>query len=258
MADLIANYKAVRASAALCAIASGRAPEEVKVLAVSKTFPAADIQRLYDAQNVREFAESKAQELEEKAKTLPDDIVWHFIGHLQGNKVRKVVRIARVIHSVDSEELIERLDRIAGEERKHLKILLEVNLSGEENKSGAYPEEIIRLTATCVQSKNLELIGLMTMAPEDANEERLGVIFGTLSDLKTELNRLFELHLTELSMGMSGDYKVAIARGATIVRIGSRIFGERDYGEQADSAQSTRHPCDGDCHSCGTCGGIRE
>ncbi len=207
--------------------ASRRNPETVRLLAVSKTFPAGDIAALY-RHGCRRFGESRIAELEEKASSLPSDIEWHFIGQLQSNKVRRAVRTAAFIHSVNSPALLERIDRIAGEESRRPKILLEVNVSGEPSKSGCPPEEILRLAELAADARNLDFLGLMTMAPADAAEEDLDRFFGETSRLKQDLERRLRRSLPELSMGMSSDYRTAIRHGATIVRIGTAIFGRRD------------------------------
>lgn len=191
-----------------------------RLLPVSKTFPAEAVRVLYDA-GARSFGESRVAELEEKAKTLPSDIEWHFIGNLQANKVRRVLKTAKVIHSVDSAGLLERVDRIAGEEGVHPRVFLEVNISGEASKSGMTPEELegaMRLRETL---KNTEVSGLMTMAPQGAAEAELREIFGKLRSLADGYG------LEGCSMGMSEDYHIALEMGSTLIRVGSKIFGKR-------------------------------
>ncbi|MEA4862822.1 MAG: YggS family pyridoxal phosphate-dependent enzyme [Victivallaceae bacterium] len=190
------------------------------LVAVSKTFPASDIQEIYDC-GQRSFGESRASELAEKVKSLPADIEWHFIGHLQSNKVKAVVEYSSWIHAVDSLKLLERIDRIAGELGKRPKLLLEVNVSGEESKFGLRPEELAELLA--FKPEHCEVVGLMTMAPDGAPEPELRRIFTTLAGLAKSVG------LPELSMGMSGDYPIAVECGATMVRVGSAIFGRREY-----------------------------
>ena len=141
MSPVIANYMEVRAAIDAAAREAHRDPAEIRLLAVSKTFPVEPIRELYDA-GVRAFGESRVTELAEKAARLPEDIEWHFIGRLQSNKARKAVQLAKVIHSVDSAALLERLDRIAGEERKRPAVLLEVNVSGEASKAGVPVAEL--------------------------------------------------------------------------------------------------------------------
>lgn len=201
-----------------------RAPGAAELLAVSKTFPAADILAVYNA-GQRKFGESKADELAAKAAALPNDIEWHFIGHLQSNKVRSVVAHAHVIHSVDSAKLLERIERIAGEEGVQVEALLEVNISGEASKFGLSPEAAEALARQSSGLHNVKVTGFMTMAPEGAGEELLIKVFSGLKELADKCG------LAQLSMGMSGDFKTAVACGATLVRIGTAIFGKRDYSK---------------------------
>ncbi len=223
---IIQQYEEVLQQIRDAAQMAGRDPVSIRLLAVSKTFPATDIAALYQ-HGCRAFGENRVPELEAKAAVLPPDIEWHLIGQLQSNKVRRAVKTAAVIHSVDSPELLERIDRIAGEERRHPAILLEVNISGEVAKSGCTPEELPRLAALAATAQNVNFRGLMTMAPFEAAEPELDRIFERLRTLRDELEQQLNRPLPELSMGMSGDYRIAIRHGATIVRIGTAIFGRR-------------------------------
>jgi len=216
------QYLEVSQKVAQCAESCGN--DRVELLAVSKTFPAENIAELY-ACGVRRFAESKAMELAAKAAGLPGDIEWHFIGHLQSNKVKSVLEHATVIHTVDSWKLLERIDRIAGELGKKPQVFLEVNVSGEASKFGLNCTEAAQVIEQSGNLTNILLNGLMTMAPDGAPPEELRRIFSTLRDLAQKYN------LPELSMGMSGDYPAAIACGATYVRIGTAIFGKRSYAK---------------------------
>jgi len=215
-----AALKKVAEEVAAAARASGRNPEEVQLLAVSKTFPAEAVLAAYNA-GQRRFGESKTPELAAKARSLPADIEWHFIGHLQSNKVRQTLECAQTIHSVDSVKLLERIDRLSGELGKQPKLFLEVNVSGEASKFGMAPETVEE--ALAFPLRHARIVGLMTMAPEGAPKSALERIFSTLAELARRHG------LAELSMGMSGDFPVAVACGATIVRVGSRIFGGRVY-----------------------------
>ena len=200
----------------------------VKLLVVSKTFPSECILTAYNCEQ-RVFGENKVQELEEKVLKLPKCIEWHLIGHLQSNKVAKAVELAHYIHSVDSEKLILKIDRIAKEKNKKPKILLEVNISEENSKFGLNIKDVESCVTTAIKCHNLELVGLMTMAPYEANKTELNRIFSTLRIERNKLEQKFVIKLPELSMGMSSDFKTAIANGATIVRIGTVIFGNRNY-----------------------------
>jgi hypothetical protein len=215
----------VRAAVAEAAKAAGRDPQTVKLLAVSKTFPASDIQQAWEA-GQRAFGENRVQELSEKAPVLPADCEWHLIGHLQHNKVKQALEHAAWIHSVDSLSLLRRLNLLAEQMGKSPKILLEVNVSGEESKFGLKPSEVRDLVLDA-QGGPCRLCGLMTMAPLGAEEAVLHSVFGGLRTLRDEVSAATGQPLPELSMGMSGDFRVAIAEGATIVRIGTAIFGHR-------------------------------
>ena len=222
------NIMQIRAKIAEYAIASGRSADAVRLLAVSKTFPAADIAEARETANQFMFGENRVQELAEKAPVLPDDIQWHIIGHLQSNKAAKAAELAHWVHSVDSEKLLNKLQAGAEAANRTLNILLEVNWTGEESKSGIRgADEALRLAERTVSCKNLSLRGLMTMAEFDATEARLRETFSGVRELRDRMERELGLTLPELSMGMSGDFREAILEGATIVRIGTAIFGRR-------------------------------
>ncbi len=228
MSDIISQYHRMLEAVQQAAAEAGRKPGAVRLLAVSKTFPAEDIAALYEC-GCREFGESRIQELEVKSAALPGDIVWHFIGQLQANKARKAVKLAQVIHSVDSVPLIQRLNRIAGEEGRCPEILLEVNVSGEASKSGLSPDELEAAAEAADAAEHLNWRGFMTVAPEAASESELRRIFGALECMRRKYAEKYRRALPELSMGMSGDFSAAIDCGATLVRIGTAVFGRRDY-----------------------------
>ncbi len=210
------------------ALRAGRKPDEVKLVAVSKTFPVEAVIEAYNA-GQRLFGENRVQEVVSKFSSLPSDIEWHLIGHLQSNKTVSAVKVSNMIHAVDSEDLIARINRIAGESGKKQKILLEINISKEESKFGLRDETAIFKCAECAfKSPNVELIGLMTMAPYGAPECELRRIFSELRELRNKIESSLSAKLPELSMGMSGDYEAAIAEGSTIVRVGTAIFGKRN------------------------------
>ena len=222
------NIMQIRAKIAEYAIASGRAADAVRLLAVSKTFPAADIAEARETASQFMFGENRVQELAEKAPVLPDDIQWHIIGHLQSNKAAKAAELAHWVHSVDSEKLLNKLQAGAEAANRTLNILLEVNWTGEESKSGIRSaDEALRLAEKAMFCKNLNLRGLMTMAEFDATEARLRETFSGVRELRDRMERELGRTLPELSMGMSGDFREAILEGATIVRIGTAIFGRR-------------------------------
>ena len=221
---LTERYRAVLAAVETRAADAGRAGK-VMLLPVSKTVDVDAVQVLYDL-GVRDFGENREPELERKSSALPADIRWHFIGRLQSNKIRKVVRRAAVIHSVDSGELLERIERIAGEEGRTPEVLLEVSVSGETQKGGIAPAELPDLAERAARCRNLRFAGLMTMAPLDAEEAEQRALFAELARLRDEAARRTGLPLPGLSMGMTRDYPAAIACGATLVRIGTAIFAE--------------------------------
>lgn len=227
----------VRARLSAAAKAAGRDPETVRLIAVSKFQPAAAIRSAYAA-GQRDFGENYVQELQAKAKDLADlgDLRWHMIGHLQRNKARLVTGLASLVHTVHSAELAQELDKraagielevarrfIAGERR--LAVLVEVNVGGEAQKSGVPPEALADVLRALDRAQNLKLAGLMCVPPQTADPRDARPFFD-------ELVRLRELHggklrLPELSMGMTSDLEQAVAAGATIVRVGTAIFGER-------------------------------
>jgi pyridoxal phosphate enzyme (YggS family) len=219
----------LRSSIEETAKAAGRKAEEIKLVAVSKTFPPEAISAAY-GEGQRVFGENKVQELEVKSPVLPKDIEWHLIGHLQSNKALKAIKLASYIHSVDSVKLLTRIDKLSLENSLKPKILLELNISGEDSKFGLNDEKAaMELALAAVECKNVDFKGLMTMAPFGADESELRNVFSGLRKLRDKMEKEFSIKLPELSMGMSSDYKTAIEEGATFVRIGSSIFGKRNY-----------------------------
>ena len=219
------NLKSIKDRIAAALSKANRPQDGAMLLAVSKTFPPETIIEAYHA-GQRAFGENRVQELVEKAPKLPQDIVWHVIGHLQQNKVRQALQHAIWIHSVDSSELFARINRIANELRVSPTILLEVNISGEESKFGLKPDDVEKVIADNLGG-SAHCAGLMTVAPATATETELHDIFAALRNLRDKLQSNLNISLPELSMGMSGDFEIAIAEGATIVRVGSAIFGHR-------------------------------
>jgi len=226
MTDLVANLTAVRQAVAGAAAAAGRDPSTVRLVAVSKTHPAQAVEAVAAADQ-RIFGESRVQEAREKIPACPSGLDWHFIGHLQKNKVRQALPLFSFFHSIDSPALAQAIDRIAGETGKPVEGLLEVNISGEETKHGFTPDELRKEFAALAKLPHLRIRGLMTMAPYSDNPEDARPVFRALRELRDELQSSHGHPLPELSMGMSGDFVPAIEEGATLVRIGSSIFGER-------------------------------
>ena len=212
---------------------AGRARSEVTLIAVSKTKPVEMIQEIYDA-GCRDFGENKVQELCEKIEQLPNDIKWHMIGHLQRNKVKYIIdNHVSLIHSVDSYRLAEEINIQAKKKNVIVPILVEVNIAMEESKFGISPEDAIALVEQIAELKNVKIEGLMTIAPYvvDAEENRL--YFRKIKQLSVDIGNknIDNVSMEILSMGMTGDYMVAIEEGATMIRVGTGIFGERNYNK---------------------------
>jgi pyridoxal phosphate enzyme (YggS family) len=207
-----------------------RNPEEIRIIAVSKNTGINPILEAVEL-GVKDFGENKAQEFFEKFSLIKKDVNWHFIGHLQRNKVKFVVGKAEYIHSVDSQKLAEEINRQAERINCIQKILLEIKTSEEESKFGlAGLPDVLSLADSIKSMHNVELIGLMTMAPFTTDKKNIRKCFSDLRKLKTVLNEK-GFSIKELSMGMTNDFEVAIEEGATMIRLGTAIFGERDYSK---------------------------
>jgi len=207
---------------------SARVPDDVKLVAVSKRFPVKRITEAYES-GLRIFGESKAQELRDKVGVLPENIEWHFIGHLQTNKVKYVVPFARLIHSVDSIRLAEAISDYAIKNDYKPKVLMEVNTSAEQTKYGFDVEHALEAYQQINELPGLHICGLMTMAPFVLDEKEIRQAFRKLKVIQKKLKLLNSgMDVCELSMGMSQDYEIAIEEGSTIVRIGTAIFGKRE------------------------------
>jgi PLP dependent protein len=230
-AAIAANLAAVRERIARAAAASGRAPDAVRLVAVSKTF-GLDAIRAAIAAGQRDFGENKVQEALPKIEALSPafpEVRWHLIGHLQSNKARKAARPFDAIHSVDSLDLLRRLDQAAGESRRRPQLLVQVDLAGEATKFGAAIDEARAIVQAAVELPSVQLTGLMTLPPFYDDPVAARPVFARLRELRDALvaEGIPADRLAELSMGMSHDFEVAIAEGATIVRVGSAIFGAR-------------------------------
>lgn len=209
---------------------AGRNREEVTLIAVSKTKPIEMIEEAYSV-GKRDFGENKAQEMKEKHDSLPDDIKWHFIGHLQTNKVKYVVGRAELIHSVDSLHLAEAIEKESEKKNLVSDILIEVNVACEESKYGLKIDEVEELVRDIAKLPHVRIKGLMTIAPFVENAEENRNIFKELKTLSVDIaaKNIDNISMDILSMGMTGDYEVAVEEGATLVRVGTGIFGERNY-----------------------------
>lgn len=212
-------------------------PSGVTLICVSKFHTAETIMQAYDA-GERDFGESRVQELLLKQQALPSDIRWHFIGHLQTNKVRQIVPFVHMIHSVDSVRLLEVINREAEKIGRRVKVLLEVHVAKEETKSGFMPEEILSIANSLIASSPnslypwVEICGIMGMATNTDNQTEWRRCFREIKSIEQQLlnhSELLNNSAPQISMGMSDDYLVAIEEGSNMVRIGSSIFGNRDY-----------------------------
>lgn len=201
-------------------------PKGVNMVCVSKFHPADAIMQAYNAKE-RDFGESRVQELLCKYEILPKDIRWHFIGHLQTNKVKQIVPFVYMIHSVDSLRLMEIINREAERIQRRIKVLLEVHVAREETKTGFTPQELLLLNSQLLNFKNIEICGIMGMATNTENQEEWRRCFREIHNLAYQLSLNYVSPI--ISMGMSDDYLVAIEEGSNMVRIGSTIFGERQY-----------------------------
>jgi hypothetical protein len=201
---------------------SGRSEKDVRLVAVTKKV---DIERIRIAfsSGIKDFGENYIQEALRKIEIFGDGPCWHMIGHIQTNKVKNIPGFFSYVHSVDRWEILEGFEKFG----KPMKVLFELNLSGEESKHGTQEDNLKRMLEKMHMSRNVEPVGLMTMAPFVENAEDVRSIFATLRHILGKVNREFSLDMRELSMGMSSDFEVAIEEGATMVRIGTAIFGER-------------------------------
>lgn len=211
---------------------AGRDRSEVTLIAVSKTKPVSMLQEIYD-ENIRHFGENKVQELCDKIEQMPDDIHWHMIGHLQRNKVKYIVGKVDLIHSVDTYRLAEEINIQAKKKNVIVPILVEVNIAEEESKFGTSAEDAMLLVSEIAQFENVQVKGLMTIAPYVENPEDNRAYFQKIKQLSVDIRNknIDNVSMEILSMGMTGDYMVAIEEGATMVRVGTGIFGERNYNK---------------------------
>jgi hypothetical protein len=227
--SVASNLADIRARMASAAQSAGRDPSSVRLIAVSKTFPLDAVREAYDA-GQREFGENRVQEGLQKIERSADlSIRWHLLGHLQTNKARKAASAFAMIQSVDSVELLNKLDRGAADEGRAPELLIQVDLAGEATKFGAPPAEVPRLFEAAAACRAARVVGLMTLPPLPDTPEDARRWFRQLRELRDGwlASGVPAALLRELSMGMSGDFEVAIQEGATIVRVGTAIFGER-------------------------------
>lgn len=227
------NIITVQKNISLACERAGRERSEVTLIAVSKTKPVEMLLEAYEA-GMRDFGENKPQELRDKSSIISKPIRWHMIGTLQKNKIKYVVETACMIHSVDSMELAEAINKEAEKRGIVCNILLEVNVAAEESKHGFLPEELLQQVECLSTLKNIHLCGLMTVAPYTENAEDNRGYFRKMKELLIDIKNknIDNISMDVLSMGMSSDYEVAIEEGATMVRVGTGIFGERIYPQK--------------------------
>ena len=226
------NFQSVEARIQAACDRAGRSRKEVTLIAVSKTKPVEMLQTIYDAGS-RDFGENKVQEMCDKIEQLPTGIRWHMIGHLQTNKVKYIVGRVSLIHSVDSLHLAQEIEKQAAKLDVIVPILIEVNIAEEESKFGIHKEETISLVREVAALPHIRIQGLMTIAPYVENPEDNRAYFRGIKQLSVDIARenIDNVSMDCLSMGMTGDYEVAIEEGATMVRVGTGIFGERNYNQ---------------------------
>lgn len=226
------NLAQVEKNIELACKKAGRDRSEVTLIAVSKTKPVEMLQEIYD-EGIRNFGENKVQELDQKMPVMPEDIKWHMIGHLQRNKVKYIAGKVALIHSVDTYRLAEEINIQAKKKNVIIPILIEVNIAQEESKFGTSKEDAILLVEEISKLENVRIKGLMTIAPNVSNPEENRLYFRGIKQLSVDIRNknIDNVSMDILSMGMTGDYMVAIEEGATMVRVGTGIFGERNYNK---------------------------
>ena len=226
------NLKQVEENILTACKNAGRDRSEITLIAVSKTKPVSLLQEVYEA-GIKEFGENKVQEMCEKYECMEKDIHWHMIGHLQTNKVKYLIGKTKLIHSVDSYKLACEIEKQAAKHNCDVDILIEVNAANEETKFGLALEEVTNLVREVAKLPHVHIQGLMTVAPYVVDSEENRALFRNIKQLSVDIDNqnIDNVSMEILSMGMSGDYMVAIEEGATMVRVGTGIFGERDYSK---------------------------
>ncbi|HWY51798.1 MAG TPA: YggS family pyridoxal phosphate-dependent enzyme [Chthoniobacterales bacterium] len=226
MASIAENLERVREQIAQAASKAGRAIDEIELVAISKTHDAEKVREATEAGQTL-FGESRVQEARVKIPALPSNLRWHFVGHLQKNKIRHALPLFELIHSVDSLALAKDINRIAEEDGLHPRVLLEVNVAGEGSKFGFTPEKLREDLENLLELPRLSILGLMTIPPIADEAEASRKHFVQLREVRDRLQTEFHVDLAQLSMGMTQDFAVAVEEGATLVRVGTAIFGER-------------------------------
>ena len=232
MPSIAENLDRVREQITQAAVKVGRAASDIELVAITKTHPAERVHEAIEAgQNL--FGESRIQEARTKIPELPSNVRWHFVGHLQKNKIRHALPLFEMIHSVDSLGLAQDINRIAEDEAMHPRVLLEVNVAGEGSKFGFAPDKLREQMEELLSLPRLSILGLMTIPPLAEEAEASRKHFVQLRELRDRMQTDFRVDLSQLSMGMTQDYAIAIEEGATLVRVGTAIFGERSKKQRA-------------------------
>jgi hypothetical protein len=232
MTSIAENLERVRDQIAQAAAKSGRSTNDVELVAITKTHAA---EKVHEAIQARQslFGESRVQEARSKIPELPSAIRWHFVGHLQKNKIRHALPLFEMIHSIDSLALAQEVNRIAEEEGMHPRVLVEANVAGEGSKFGFAPDKLREQMEELLALPRLSVLGLMTIPPLSEEPEASRKYFVQLRELRDRLQTEFRVDLAQLSMGMTQDFPIAVEEGATLVRVGTAIFGERSKKQKA-------------------------
>ena len=231
MNSIAQNLERVRKQMAHAAANAGRAVDEIELVAITKTHPAKKVRAAVEAGQTL-FGESRVQEARAKIPELPSNLRWHFVGHLQKNKIRHALPLFELFHGVDSLALAEEMNRIAADEGMHPRVLLEVNVAGEGSKFGFSPDKLREQMEELLALQRLSILGLMTIPPLADKTEASRRYFVQLRELRDRLQTEFHVDLPQLSMGMTQDFPIAVEEGATLVRVGTAIFGERSKLEK--------------------------
>ena len=226
MNSVAENLEHVREQIEEATAKARRLVDDIELVAISKTHDAVRVREAMDA-GQQLFGESRVQEARIKIPELPSNLRWHFVGHLQKNKIRHALPLFELFHSVESRALAEQMDRVASEDGMHPRVLLEVNVSAEGSKFGFKPEKLRAEMEALLALPRLSIEGLMTIPPLAEEAEASRKFFARLRELRESLEKEFDLKLPQLSMGMTNDFPIAVEEGATLVRVGTAIFGER-------------------------------
>jgi len=226
MFSIAENLERVRKQIAHAAAKTGRAIDEIELVAITKTHPAEKVREAIEAGQTL-FGESRVQEARAKIPELPSNVRWHFVGHLQKNKIRQALPLFELFHGVDSLALAQEINRVAADEGMHPRVLLEVNVAGEGSKFGFSPDKLREQMEELLALQRLSVLGLMTIPPLADKAEASRRYFVQLHELRDRLQTEFHVDLPHLSMGMTQDFPIAVEEGATLVRVGTAIFGER-------------------------------